>query len=106
MRRRDFVKAAGGIFVAWLPPAHAQHTNKIRRVAVLWHAGSASITLEQRFPDEKPERFVSLANELAGVRPDVLVAVTQQAAVPAKQATATIPVIYVQVLDPVQGQLA
>ena len=105
MRRRDFVKAAGGIFVAWLPPAHAQHTNKIPRVGVLWHAGSASITLEQRFPDEKPERFVSLANELAGLRPDVLVAVTQQAAVAAKQATATIPIIFVDVPDPVGVKL-
>ena len=128
MRRRDFVKAAGGIFVAWLPPAHAQHTKKIPRVGVLWHAGSAqeeavylgafqqgldglgyvdgkTIRLEQRFPDEIPERFVSLANELAGLRPDVLVAVTQQAAVAAKQATATIPIIFVDVPDPVGVKL-
>src|SRR5206468_9342660 len=41
MRRRDFIKAVGGISVGWLPPAYAQRTNKTPRVGVLWHAGSA-----------------------------------------------------------------
>jgi putative tryptophan/tyrosine transport system substrate-binding protein len=61
---------------------------------VLWHAGSAeeeaiylgafleglsdlgyidgkTVVLEQRFPNEIPERFVSLAAELAALKPDV-----------------------------------
>jgi putative ABC transport system substrate-binding protein len=65
-------------------------------VGVLWHAGSGqeeaiylgdfqqgldglgnidgkTITLEYRFPNEQPERFVSLAIELAALRPDILV---------------------------------
>ena len=41
MRRRDFLKALGGAFVAWLPSAHAQHPSKNPRLGVLWHAGSA-----------------------------------------------------------------
>jgi putative ABC transport system substrate-binding protein len=128
MRRRDFIKALGGTSVAWLPSAHAQHPNKNPRVGVLWHAGSAqeeaiylgalqqgleglgyvdgkTITLEHRFPNEKPERFVSLANELAVLRPDVLVTVTQQATVAAKHATATIPIVFVAVPDPVGVKL-
>jgi putative ABC transport system substrate-binding protein len=128
MRRRDFIKGLGGASVAWLPSAHAQHANKNPRVGVLWHAGNAqeeaiylgalqqgleglgyvdgkTITLEHRFPNEKPERFVSLANELAGLRPDVLVTVTQQATVAAKHATTSIPIVFVAVPDPVGVKL-
>jgi putative tryptophan/tyrosine transport system substrate-binding protein len=95
---------------------------------VLWHAGSAeeeaiylgallegfkelgyvdgkTIVLEHRFPNEIPERFVSLAVELAALKPDVLVAVTRPAAIAAQRATATIPIVFVVVPDPVGTKL-
>src|SRR4051794_7014593 len=78
--------------------ARATVDEKIPRVGVLWHAGSAeeeaiylaaleeglrglgyidgkTIALEHRFPNEIPERFVSLAAELAALKPEALVAV-------------------------------
>jgi putative ABC transport system substrate-binding protein len=128
MRRRDFIKAVGSISVAWLPPAYAQHTNKTPRVGVLWHAGSAeeeaiglgaltrgfgdlgyvdgkNIALHHRFPAEVPERFASLSAELVGIPVDVLVAVTEPAALAAQRATATIPIVFILVPEPVGSKL-
>ena len=92
--------------VGWPFASRAQPRKPIPRIGVLWHAGSAdeeaiyiralnqgfndlgyvdgkSITLEHRFPDERPERFASMAAELAAIPVDVLVAVTQPAALAA-----------------------
>jgi putative ABC transport system substrate-binding protein len=128
MRRRDFIKAVGGISVGWLPPAYAQRTNKTPRVGVLWHAGSAeeetiglgaltrafsdlgyvdgkNIALHHQYPAETPERFTSLSAELVAIPVDVLVAVTTQAALAAQRATATIPIVFIFVPDPVGSKL-
>jgi putative ABC transport system substrate-binding protein len=87
MRRRDFIALIGGLTVALPLAARGQPAKRIPKVGVLWHAGSAeeeaiymralnqdfsilgyvegkSIVLEHRFPDEQPERFVSLAVSL------------------------------------------
>jgi putative ABC transport system substrate-binding protein len=47
------------------------------------------------------ERLPELAAELVGHKPDVLVAVTTNAAQAAKQATTTIPIVFMGVTDPV-----
>src|SRR5262249_61443848 len=125
MRRREFLGALGIAAVAWPLAARAQQsTKKSPRVGVLWHAGSAeeeaiylgalseglkalgyvdgkTIALEHRFPNETPERFVSLAAELAALKPDVLVAVTRPAAVAVQRATTMIPTVFIFVPDPV-----
>jgi len=64
-----------------------------------------NIILENRFPAEVPERFVSLAAELAGSKVDVLVAITRTAALASQRATKTIPVVFVAVPDPVGSKL-
>lgn len=127
MQRRDFIALIGST-VGWPLAARGQPTTKIPKVGVLWHAGSAdeeaiylgelrqglnglgyvdgkTIALEHRFPNEQPERFVSLAAELAALKPDILVAVTQQAAVAAQKATTTIPIVFIVVPDPVGVKL-
>src|SRR5689334_13577600 len=103
MRRREFVKLVAGAGAAWPLAALGQSARKIPRIGVLWHAGSAeeeaiylralnegfsnlgyvdnkTILLEHRFPNERPERFARMASELAALPVDVLVAVTQPAA--------------------------
>jgi putative tryptophan/tyrosine transport system substrate-binding protein len=128
MRRREFITLIGGVAAAWPLAARGQPTKRLSKIGVLWHAGSAeeeaiylgellqglnglgyvdgkTIALENRFPNEQPERFVSLAAELATLRVDVLVAVTQQAARAAQQATATIPIVFIVVPDPVGAKL-
>ena len=101
-----------GLGVGWIStalPAFAQQGRKRPRIGVLWHAGSAeeekiplgglveglkklgyvdgeNIILEHRFPNEQPERFFTLATELAQIKVDVFVAVTRQAALAAQSA--------------------
>jgi putative tryptophan/tyrosine transport system substrate-binding protein len=128
MKRRDFITLVGGLAAAWPIAVQAQRNKNMPRVGVLWHAGSAeeeaiylralnqgfadlgyvdgkTIALDHRFPDEQPERFASLARELAAIPVDVLVAVTQPAALAAARATTTIPIVFTHVADPVGSKL-
>ena len=128
MQRRDLITLAGFSAVARPILAHAQKAQKIPRIGVLWHAGSAdeeklqissfrqglsdfgyydgqNIILEHRFPAEKLERFQSLAKELVALEVDVLVAVTLRAAMAAQRATTTIPIVFVVVPDPVGSKI-
>jgi putative tryptophan/tyrosine transport system substrate-binding protein len=124
--RRRFIYALGGSVATWPLPARALDQSHIPKVGVLWHAGSAAeeapyfdsliegfsdlgyvegrIILENRFPDEKPALFKSMAAELVSSKPDVLIAVG--AAAPyAEQATATIPIVFMYVPDPLGSHL-
>jgi putative tryptophan/tyrosine transport system substrate-binding protein len=121
VRRRDFIAAVGGMAVSCAAIAQQR---RVPRVGVLWHAGSAeeevvylsalieglkslgyvdgqTIALDHRFPNEIPERFLRLAEELAALKVDVLVAVTRPAAVAAQRATKTIPIVFIVVPDPI-----
>ena len=54
-----------------------------------------------RYADGDASRLPSLAEELVRLNPDVIVATTTPGAVAAKQATATIPIVGVNLTDPV-----
>ena len=128
MRRREFIAVLGGAVAAWPLAARAQQRDKIPRVGVLWHAGSAeeegpnfnalvegfnalgyvdqnNIRLEHRFPNEVPDRFRSMAAELVASKVDVLVGVGTATAPYAKNATTTIPVVLTVAPDPVAAKL-
>jgi putative ABC transport system substrate-binding protein len=128
MRRREFITLLGGAAAAWPFVARAQRSAKIPRIGVLWHAGGAdeegsnftelvrgfedlgdldgrNIILEHRFPNEMPERFHGMAAELVRSGVDVLISVGANAAPYAKNATTTIPVIFVAVPDPIGSGL-
>jgi putative ABC transport system substrate-binding protein len=129
MRRREFITALGGAAAtaAWPLAAYGQHAG-LWKIGVLWHAASAedeavylgalregladlgyiegrNMVLENRFPAEQPERFISLAAELAQLKPDVLVAVSRPSALGAQRATTTIPIVFALVPDPVGDKL-
>jgi ABC-type uncharacterized transport system substrate-binding protein len=125
MRRRQFIALVGGAAAAWPLSARAQQSsNKIPVVGVLWHAGSAdeedvylsvlvkafnelgyvdgkNIHLDHRFPNENPDRFRILAQELVDEKPDAIIAVTANGAVDVKKLTSTIPIVFVIVADPI-----
>ena len=127
--RRTFLISLGVMSVSRASQAFGQpSTRRPPRVGVLWHAGSEeeervplgalrqglkdmgyvegrTILLENRYPNEEPDRFVSLAAELAKLNVDVLVAVTRPAALAARQATSTIPIVFLAVPDPVGDRL-
>jgi putative tryptophan/tyrosine transport system substrate-binding protein len=125
MKRRTFITLLGSAATAWPLFARAQQSsNKIPVVGVLWHAGSAeeedvylsvlvkafnelgyvegkNIHLDHRFPNENPDRFRTLAQELVDEKPDIIIAVVVLAAVELKKRTDTIPIVFVNVADPV-----
>jgi putative ABC transport system substrate-binding protein len=127
MKRRDFVVGFTAA-ATWPFAARAQQPKKIPRIGVLWHAANAdeedvylsvltkafgdlgyvdgkSIQLEHRFPDEQPDRFRAFAREFVETKVDAIVAVTALGAKEAKQATNTIPVVFVADPDPVGSGL-
>jgi putative ABC transport system substrate-binding protein len=62
------------------------------------------IELIHRFPDEKPEKFQSMAAELVALAPDVLVGVGG-AAPYVRKATSSIPMVFMYVADPIGAKL-
>jgi putative ABC transport system substrate-binding protein len=98
------------------------------KIGVLWHAGSAdeekvyldvltkafsdlgyveakNIVFLHRFPAEQPDRFRQFAKDLVEQRADVIVAVTQRAAMELRRATSAIPVVLVIGVNPVGSGL-
>jgi putative ABC transport system substrate-binding protein len=123
MKRRAFLGFICGATAALSRLAHAQ-TGKTPRIGVLWHAGSAAeegayytalhqdfrdlgyvegrnVHFDDRFPNELPERFRSMIAELVALKVDVLVTVGTQTAPYARDATSSIPVVFIFVPDPV-----
>jgi putative ABC transport system substrate-binding protein len=60
-----------------------------------------NLAFEWRYSEGKAERFPSLAAELVRLNVDLIVAVSTPAALAAKHATQTIPIVMVYVADPV-----
>ncbi len=108
-------------------PVDAQQPKKISRVGYLAAVSAAAdaprleafrqglrdlgyiegqnLIIEYRHEGSGFERLPELAAELVGQKPDVLVAVTTNAAQAAKQATTTIPLVFMGVTDPVTAGL-
>ena len=128
MRRREFLGFVGAVAAAWPDASITQKPSSMSRVGVLWHAGSAeeeddylgvlkqafgdlgyvegkNIAFEHRFPAEQADRFRSMARELAALKVDAIIAVTEIGAKEARQATGTIPIVVVIAPDPVAAGL-
>jgi putative ABC transport system substrate-binding protein len=128
MKRRVFFSLLAS--AAMLPlMARAQESRRTTpTVGVLWHAGSAqeegpmftalidgfkslgyidgqNIKFEHRFPNEVPDNFKNMANELVSLKVDVLVSVGVTAAPYLKNATTTIPIVFSAASDPVANKL-
>ena len=59
--------------------------------------------IEWRFSEGKPEIFASAAAELVQLKMDVLIAVTGSGIEAARRATSTIPIVMVNMADPVKS---
>jgi hypothetical protein len=72
------------------------------------HAGGVAcsqLTIDDtgyRYFEDHAERIPVLAAELVALKPDLLIGLNPQAAVAFKSATATIPIVFVAVFDPVE----
>jgi putative ABC transport system substrate-binding protein len=123
MKRREFIAAATaallvspprlraqgtprriGFLGAWADepardPAHAAWLSGLREKG--WIEGK-NLLVEYRFA---PDRLPALAAELVALTPELIIAAGAQAALALKSATATIPIVFVAVYDPVAGGL-
>jgi len=69
----------------------------------LGYVEGRNVVIEYRSAHGRAERLLDLAAELAALRVDVVVAVTNPAIAAAKQATATIPIVMVVAVEPVSA---
>ena len=127
MRRRDFLIVAGGA-AAWPAVTHAQQARKVPTIGYLgstskssnstwvaalverlrdlgWIEGQ-SITVEYRWAEGRPERFVEFAAEFVQLKVNIIFAVGTEASLAARRATESIPIVFPLSSDPVAVRLA
>jgi len=131
LRRREFITLLGGA-AAWPLAARAQQRDRVRRIGVRrigvlmgggendpegkayvsaftqaladlgWTVGR-NVRMDLRWAGGDINRIRALAQELVGLQPDIIVANTTAPLVALQRETRTIPIIFVNVGDPVAG---
>ena len=94
--------------IGWLgdDPATTHFREALRQgLRELGYAEGRNVVIEYRFAGGKIERFPVVAAELLTLNVDVIVAPNVLAAMAAKAATKTIPIVFVSVGDPVESGL-
>jgi len=71
----------------------------------LGYVEGQNVVIDYRHENRELERLADLAAELVRLKPDILVAVTTNAALAARKSTATIPIVFMGVTDPVAAGL-
>ena len=128
MKRRAFIAALGGA-AAWPITVHAQQGERVRRVGFLFAIAESDLEVQSwireflqrlqelgwtngrniqvdfRFSDADATRISIVAAELIELRPDVVFAAGGPAIAALRQQTLSIPIVFVQVVDPVSGGL-
>jgi len=125
MRRRDFIKVVTGSAMAWPLAAHAQQGERMRLIGVLmgwpesypaaqslvatfrgalaklhWTEGG-NLRIELRWGNANTAKIGTFAKELVDLRPDAILGETTSVIRALARETQTIPVVFVQVSDPV-----
>jgi putative ABC transport system substrate-binding protein len=124
MRRREFITLVGGA-AAWPLAARAQQGARVRRIGVLvagvesdpvaktmvsaftqalvdlgWTDGR-NVRMDLRWAGDDVNRTRALAQELVGLQPDIILAFSTPGTVALQRETRTIPIVFVNVGDPV-----
>jgi putative ABC transport system substrate-binding protein len=125
MERRRFIELIAGTLFSAPLAAESQQAAKVPRIGAL--GGSAAFSplreaflqglrdlgyvegrtavIEYRYDDDKLERLPASAAELVALKVDVIVTGSTPAALAAKQATKTIPIVFAAAIDPVADGL-
>ena len=127
MKRREVIRLIGGA-AAWPLAAYAQQSDRIRKVAVImgvaddaegharldalkkgmealgWFEGR-NAHFDVRYTAAKSEIILRATSEIVGVAPDVIIANTNKVVAALKQQTGMLPIVFVQVIDPVTSGL-
>jgi putative tryptophan/tyrosine transport system substrate-binding protein len=127
MKRREFITALGGAAV-WPVAARTQQpagkpptigylggggpTSQgawvdafVQRLRELGWIEGRSIAIEYRWGEGRAERYAEIAAEFVRLKVDVILAGGTEAAIAAKQATSSIPIIFATAGDPVGSRL-
>ena len=124
MRRREFIAGLGAA-AAYIDVADAQQNEQARRIGLLMNVGAddpegreavaaftqellrlnwadgRNVRIETRWAAGNPEQFRKYAKELVALEPAAIVGASTPAIVPLRQATRTVPIVFVAVVDPV-----
>ncbi len=127
MKRREFITALGGAATTWPMMARGQQRERMRRIGVLLGGGNnpddpqsqarnaallqglgqlgwivgRNLQIDFRWAGSDATRHPGYAAEMVAHAPEVIVAVGASIVPPLLAATRTIPVVFVQVTDPV-----
>jgi putative tryptophan/tyrosine transport system substrate-binding protein len=128
MRRREFM-AGFGSAAAWPVVAQAQQPDRVRRVGALMYGAEndpeiksqfsgftqrlaelgwtedRNLKMQVRWAAGDFARMQTLAKDLVELQPDVILAHATQATAALRRETRTIPIVFVLVVDPVEGGL-
>jgi putative ABC transport system substrate-binding protein len=125
MRRRDFITLLGGAAAGWPLAARAQQPERMRRLGVLFSYPETDQEVQTRFqafreglaglgwiegrnlrvdtrwagPDDERQR--ADARELVALSPDVILTISTTTTQAARDATRSIPIVFVSLSDPV-----
>ena len=126
MRRREFIALLGGSVAGWPLAARAQQStlpavgflnaasrDQLAHLVRAFHLGlnetgyaeNRNVTIEYRWADNHYERLQPLADDLVSRRVNVIATGSNRAAMAAKAATATIPIVFLTAGDPVNDGL-
>src|SRR5262249_37489593 len=125
IRRREFITLLGGAAAAWPVAARAQQSERARRIGVLmplaaddpegqtrlgaflqelqqlgWRIGS-NLRIDHRWGAGNVAAMREYASELVALTPDVLLGPGTTPVGPLLEATRTVPIVFVHVVDPV-----
>jgi putative ABC transport system substrate-binding protein len=125
MRRRDLIKGIAGLAAAWPLAARAQQTDQVRRIGVLMNFPSSdpegkallaeftrhlaelgwtegrNVRIDARWGGSNVDLMRTLAKELVGLQPDVLLATSTPTTAVLARETQTIPIVFTFVADPI-----
>jgi putative ABC transport system substrate-binding protein len=129
MHRREFIALVGGAAAVWPRALHAQQPERVRRIGVLysltendpesvirraafeqaikelgWTIGG-NLRIDYRWAGNDPELIRKFVADLVALAPDVILTSGSVVVGPMVRATPNIPIVFLQVIDPVGSGL-